>query len=98
MDAKIRRCEDVKVLLQEADKVCCIEDVRKYKHTEADRLSNTDTRRETCLHILTHRHTHKPTHTEAFTRKSFYTQNLFYTQTLLHTDALHTEAFTHRRF
>ena len=94
--------------LQETDKVCCIEDVRKYKpYRTADRLSNTNTRRKTCLHICTHRHTQththqKKTHTKKFLHRSFYTwkflhtepfaHRTFYTQTLLHT-----EAFTQTR-
>ena len=101
--------------LQETDKVCCIEDARKYKpYRTADRLSNTNTRRKTCLHICTHRHTHRHTHTKKkHTQRSFYTQNFlhlevfthrtFCTQNLLHTDAFthrsfYTDPFTHKRF
>ena len=83
--------------LQETDKVCCIEDVRKYKpYRTADRLSNTNTRRKTCLHTDTHTDTHthqKKTHTKKFLHTEVFTLGSFYTQNLLHT-----EPFTHRRF
>ena len=93
--------------LQETDKVCCIEDARKYKpYRTADRLSNTNTRRKTCLHICTHRHTHTDTHTHTkkkHTQRSFYTQKFLHLEVFTHRtfctqNLLHTDAFTHRSF
>ena len=47
---------------KETDKVLCIEDVKIQTYRYADRLSNTDTRRETCLHIHTHTDAHTNPH------------------------------------
>ena len=103
VDVKIRRCEDVRVFVARDRqgvlyrRLLKMWKIKTYRY--ADRLSNTETRRETCLHIYTHRHTQ--THT--FTHSSFYTQKLLHTEACTHKNfytqkLLHTKTFIHRSF
>ena len=102
VDVKIRRCEDVRVLVARDRQGMLHRRCELYiyiyylinKHgdmlIDSQTQTHAENRRETCLHIY-----HTDTHRHKFTHRNFYTQK-FYTQKRLHTEVLHTETFTHR--
>ena len=97
VDVKIRRCEDVRVLVARDRQGMLHRRCELYiyylinKHgdmlIDSQTQTHAENRRETCLHIY-----HTDTHTNPHTHTQIYTQKL------LHTEVLHTKTFTHRSF